>query len=298
VPQQAQFITQTFTNRHGSRDYKLFLPNRYADETLPLIVMLHGCTQSADDFAAGTRMNQVAEACRCLVAYPIQPPSANPTKCWNWFKAENQQRDGGEAALIADLTRHIAHNYAVDRKRIYVAGLSAGGAAAAILGTTYPDLYAAVGVHSGLACGAANDLSSALAVMRQGPSGSINPPPRASGFHGRARLAPTIVFHGARDRIVHPENAAQIVAQLSLAVAAEVPPVTHRGHVSGGHTYSRTHHLDASGRIVLEMWVIDGAGHAWSGGDAAGAFTDPRGPDASREMVRFFLQHPHPRDAQ
>ena len=152
----------------GSRAYKLFIPSRYQERPLPLVVMLHGCTQSPDDFAAGTRMNFIAEEQNCFVVYPAQPSRANPAKCWNWFRTADQQRGSGEPSLIAGITRQIMENYLVDRKRVYVGGLSAGAAAAAIMGATYSDLYAAIGIHSGLACGVATDLPSALAAMKQG----------------------------------------------------------------------------------------------------------------------------------
>ncbi|HEX4555594.1 MAG TPA: PHB depolymerase family esterase [Xanthobacteraceae bacterium] len=282
LPEGARFEERAYANEAGSRTYKLYVPSRYSGAPLPLIVMLHGCKQSPDDFAAGTQMNTLAEEKLFIVAYPAQSSAANPSHCWNWFSTADQQRDGGEASLIAGITRQIMRDVAVDPARVYVAGLSAGGAAAAIMGAAYPDLYAAIGVHSGLACGAARDMPSAFAAMRQG--GAI---PRRDG-----KPMPTIVFHGDRDATVSPVNGDQVIAQSKAT--AQLAPAVDRGQSAGGIAYTRTVQTDAGGRPVLEQWVLHGAGHAWSGGSAAGSYTDPRGPDASREMVRFFLQHPGP----
>ena len=291
LPNGAEFLPCTFRNQAGSRPYKLYVPSGYHGQSVPLIVMLHGCTQSPDDFAAGTRMNAAAEQHTCLIAYPGQTSSANIQKCWNWFSAADQQRDLGEPSLIAGITRQVMCDYAVDPRRVYIAGLSAGGAAAAIMGNAYPDLYAAIGVHSGLACGAARDLPSAFAAMK----GNGGPAPRsghtATGG-SKPRVVPAIVFHGDKDTTVNPSNADAVVAQSGQG--ASLTRRVEKGQVAGGLPYSRILYADASGETVVEQWVVHGAGHAWSGGSSAGSYTLPQGPDATTEMVRFFLENPLP----
>jgi poly(hydroxyalkanoate) depolymerase family esterase len=292
-----RFLTASYGNQAGSRTYKLYVPSGYRGQAVPLVVMLHGCTQSPDDFAAGTRMNVLAEEHTCLVAYPAQAASANASKCWNWFRPSDQQRGQGEPSLIAGITRQVMRDYAVDSQRVYVAGLSAGAAAAAIMGMTYPDLYAAIGVHSGLACGAASDLPSAFAAMQQGESAAGRGSDTASDVGGLRRLIPTIVFHGDRDSKVHPRNGDWVIEQSRATPMADLRTTVQHGWAPGGHAYRRTLHADARGQTILEQWVVHGAGHAWSGGSPAGSYTDPRGPDAAREMLRFFLEHRHPQPA-
>ena len=283
VPEGARFIEGAYSNPAGSRAYKLFVPSGYQGQPLPLVVMLHGCTQSPDDFAAGTRMNFIAEEQTCFVVYPAQRSDANRSKCWNWFRTADQRRGEGEPSLIAGITRQIMRDYSVDAKRVYVGGLSAGAAAAAIMGSTYNDLYAAVGIHSGLACGAATDMPSAFAAMRQG--GGLG----QSVISGGGLPVPAIIFHGDRDTTVHPNNGAQVLEQAIGTTRTQKK--VHRGQIPGGHAYTRTIHIDVGGREILEHWIIHGAGHAWSGGCPAGSYTDPQGPDATREMLRFFLGH-------
>ena len=283
LPEGARFEERTFANEAGSRAYKLYIPSGYTGQPVPLVVMLHGCTQSPDDFAAGTQMNELAEEQTFLVAYPAQAQSANVSKCWNWFNAADQQRDRGEPSLIAGITRQIMRDFSVEPGRVYVAGLSAGGAAAAIMGSAYPDLYAAVGVHSGLACGAARDMPSAFAAMRQGG---------APHHSGAKQPVPTIVFHGDRDTTVNPVNGDQVIAQSKAG--SDLQTTVSRGQAPGGISYTRTVACDDSGHPMLEHWALHGAGHAWSGGSPSGSYTEPRGPDASREMMRFFLEHPKP----
>jgi poly(hydroxyalkanoate) depolymerase family esterase len=282
LPEAAQFLAGSFAAEAGSRAYKLYIPANRLRAPAPLVIMLHGCTQSPDDFAAGTGMNTLAEEHGLLVLYPAQPSSANAQRCWNWFSPNDQRRSAGEPSIIAGMTRQVMREHGIDPRRVFVAGLSAGGAAAAILGQAYPELYAAVGVHSGLACGAARDLPSAFAAMRQGAPGAPTP----------IRPIPTIVFHADRDATVHPRNGDQVIAQASAATPTGLRTEVERGQVPGGHGYSRTIHRNGEGRIVLEQWLVHGGGHAWSGGSPAGSYTDPRGPDASREMLRFFLEQP------
>ena len=294
--------------------------------------MLHGCKQDPEDFAAGTRMDERAEAEGWLVLYPGQPKKAHRACCWNWYRRGHQRRDAGEPALIAALTRQVMADYGVDPRRVHVAGLSAGGAMAATLAALYPDLYASCGVHSGVPHGAARNVVEALHVMRRG--GEAPPPAAVAAFgavhavvgrvvngrlgdgdpaapaaraagdgggaaHGDApRTVPTIVFHGDRDSVVHPANAAQLMARLLPGdgdIEARFGPGGGGG--AGGHTHTRTLHRDADGGVVGEHWLVHGAGHAWSGGSPAGSYTDPLGPDASAEMLRFFAAHPHPRPA-
>jgi poly(hydroxyalkanoate) depolymerase family esterase len=282
APDGARFDECSYAGQAGPRTYKLYIPGGRAGQALPLVVMLHGCTQSPDDFAAGTRMNELAEEQGFLVAYPEQTRSANASRCWNWFNPGDQRRDGGEPALIAGITRQIMRDHPVDPGRVYVAGLSAGGAAAAIMGAAYPDLYAAVGVHSGLACGAANDMMSAFTAMRQGM------PPAAAASRRSGAAVPTIVFHGDRDTTVSPINGDQVLAQAEAT--SRLRTTVRNGTAPAGIGYTCTVRSDDTGRPMLEHWVLHGAGHAWSGGSPAGSYTEPRGPDASREMMRFFRQ--------
>ena len=303
------FDSHTYSGPYGTRTYKLYVPAGYVGKRLPLVVMLHGCSQSPDDFATGTRMNEVAAERGFLVLYPAQAPRSNQSKCWNWFAPGDQRRDGGEPALLADITREVMSRHPVDPDRVYVAGLSAGAAMADILGREYPDLYAAVGVHSGLPQGAAHDVASAFAAMHHGPQ--TNAPimpfelgrrPRATGTAGSAeqatRGAPTIVFHGDADGTVHPRNGAEVVEAALRATGhtdEEVQKTTMKS-TAAGRAFTKTVHRRpgsaADDASLAEHWVVHGAGHAWSGGSPTGSYADASGPDASREMIRFFEEHP------
>jgi poly(hydroxyalkanoate) depolymerase family esterase len=269
----ARFLSGSFGNAAGTRPYKLYVPSGYHGQPVPLVVMLHGCTQSPDDFAAGTRMNEAAEAKTCLVLYPGQTGAAHAMKCWKWFEASEQRRDCGEPSLIADMTRAIMREYAVDADRVFAAGLSAGGAACATLAATYPDLFAAIGVHSGLAHGAACNTQAAMMAMRQGGAG------RDIASVGSGPVIPAIV---------HPDNGEAVVTQLAAdaRLAARVESVTARG----ARPCTRTLHIDERGATVIEHWLVHGLGHAWAGGSTAGSYTDAAGPDATGEMLRFFLE--------
>ena len=302
VPTGGRFVERSYTNQAGSRTYKLYIPSGYIGQEVPLVVMLHGCTQSPNDIAAGTQMNRLAEENIFLVAYPAQTQGANMNKCWNWFKASDQQRGRGEPSLVSGITRQVIDDYNVAGGRVYVVGMSAGGAMAAIMAETYPDLYAAVGIHSGLAPGAAHDMPSAFAAMHQGgPATPRRDVPIATPTGEFDRIVPAIVFHGDRDKTVHPRNADRLLEHYCPAkttgsreeTGGSTPWGTVRqGQVPGGHAYTRATYRDAGGRTIAERWTVHGLGHAWSGGSSSGSYTDPKGPDASLEMVRFFNQHP------
>ncbi|NRR32156.1 PHB depolymerase family esterase [Oxalobacteraceae bacterium] len=276
LPEGAQFLSASYRNGAGMRNYKLYIPSSYHGQAMPLLVMLHGCTQNPDDFASGTQMNQVAEERHCFVAYPEQPQGANSSRCWNWFNAVDQTRGQGEPSLIAGIAQQIMDEYPVNPRQVYVAGLSAGGAMAVIVGTLYPDLFAAVGVHSGLPYASAKDLPSALSAMKRGSS--------SVGKNGGS--LPIIVFHGDKDSTVNPVNGEQVLSQRLQGQPGK--PSVQTGSVPNGHRYTQTTHQQADGKPLAEHWLIHGASHAWSGGSNSGSYTDAKGPDASREMMRFF----------
>lgn len=281
APAGARSLARTHRCAAGSRSYKLYLPASRLDHPDGLIVMLHGCNQTPDDFAIGTHMNALAEKHGLAVAYPEQSRQRNAAGCWNWFQPANQVRDTGEPAILAALTRKLMREFRLGRDSVFLAGLSSGGAMAAILADVYPDVFSAAGVHSGLARGAATGPMSALSAMQSGATGTAafaRPPPE--------RPVRWIIFQGTEDGTVHPSNAAVILA----AVVGEdtVPTRTRKGAV-GGRDYVRRDYAGPDGAISVETWMIENAGHAWSGGRAGGSYTDTKGPDASAQMVRFFL---------
>jgi len=284
-----EFIRGSFEADDRTLRYKLFVPSNYHNQTMPLLVMLHGCGQDAADFARGTGMNELAEQRDFLVLYPEQSADAHWNHCWNWYDPAHHRHGEGEPALIAGLTQHIASMYAVDTTRIFVAGLSSGAAMAIILGRTYPGLFSGVGSHSGLAHGSATDSVGAMLAMRDG----VDPDHLArTGPAG----APVIVFHGDADATVHLQNSAGVVRQSVDSHAAHTPDA-HRDMCileetgeSAGRTFTRHVHAAKNGVVLAEQWIVHGAGHAWSGGSSLGSYTDSRGPSASREMLRFFLE--------
>jgi poly(hydroxyalkanoate) depolymerase family esterase len=278
---KGRFEEHVYRAREGSMSYRLYRPE-HARAGMPLVVMLHGCTQSPEDFARGTGMNRLADELGFLVAYPRQTQAANPQKCWNWFRPGDQTRDRGEPALLAGITREVIAKHEIDAGRVYVAGLSAGGAAAAIMAAEYPDIFAAVGIHSGLACGAARDLPSALAAMKRG--GGVG-----GSAGGHRRFVPVITFHGDCDSTVGEVNSREIIAAASAAAGVPLDLRTVEGRSGSGRQFTRKMSLDPAGTVLIEQWTIQGLGHAWSGGDRTGSYTDPSGPEASREMMRFFL---------
>jgi poly(hydroxyalkanoate) depolymerase family esterase len=285
-----EFISGTHTHAGLTYRFKLYVPSNYEGQALPLVVMLHGCNQNADDFAAGTGMNQHARNQGFFVLYPQQAHDANPNNCWNWFMPEHQQRGSGEPALLASMTLKVVQQYGINPQRVFIAGMSAGGAMACVMANAYPELFAAVGVHSGLPVGTASDMDQALTAMYHGDGASgttqTEPQPQSTPIAAN-RPTPIIVFHGDQDSTVHPSNGEQVVKAALGDTPVQVQ--VQQGTSSNGRHYTRRIYTDTQDRVLAEYWLVHGTGHAWSGGSLQGSYTDRHGPDASAEMLRFFF---------
>lgn len=280
-PVPGSFVDGEFASSYGTIDYKLYTPVGSPRRRLPLVVMLHGCGQSAGNFATGTGMNQIADELGFLVLYPQQSKVANLLRCWNWHRPGDQMRGRGETAKIAELTQAVTSLCKANASRVYIAGISAGGATAAIVATAYPEVYMAVGVHSGISKGNIRTLNGALRAMRNGGEISADIP--------TAQPRPTIVFHGDRDSVVNPTSVEGFVTD-ALRLAGD--PITTRvetGRSKRGRDFTRTVYRRKREKPLIETWIVHGSGHGWSGGGFMGLDTDPAGPDASREMIRFFF---------
>lgn len=278
LPEGAVFSQDRFVCLSGTRRYLTYIPASAKNGVTGLILMLHGATQTPEDFADGTAMNALAEKQGFIVVYPHQSRSNQVQSSWKWFERRDQGRNRGEPALLAGLTRLIVARYGVPKDKVFVAGLSAGAAMAVILGETYPDIFSAVGAHSGLPTGAALNVPTAFAAMAglSGDSGSAGPAMRTS------------VFHGSADATVRPSNGDRIARNAHDGDADDLDQSEDDGETNGRRFHvSTTFALD--GTESVEHWVVDGAGHAWSGGQPSGSYTDAQGPDASAEMVRFFF---------
>ncbi len=285
------FLRRTYVDPAGSLGYRLYVPEDYERRELALVLMLHGCTQDPEDFALGTRMNALADEFGLIVAYPHQPRRANASGCWNWFDRRHQKRGSGEPAKLAGLAQALAKEFGVRAERIFAAGLSAGGAMAEILAATYPDVFAAVGVHSGLPYRSAVDVPSAFAAMKGTAAANSELP---AVYESPCRK---IIIHGGADATVHPMNGERILDQAGRG-ATPLERVDLEWRTEGTRV-SRTVLKDPAGQPVVEHFFVEGGGHAWFGGDPRGSFTQTIGVDASRIMVRFFLQRgPAGRDAE
>lgn len=297
----------TYNGPAGSRPYFVYTPANYQVGTaVPLIVMLHGCTQTPADFAAGTQMDQLADQKQFIVVYPQQTSTYNQEKCWNWFDSADQSRGSGEPAIIAGIVQAVEQTpsqWTIDTHRIYAAGLSAGAAMTVILGATYPDIFAAIGVHSGLEYQAATSSTDAYTALRQGgPDPAQQGQAAYNAMGSAARVVPTITFHGTSDYLVYPINGEQVVRQWmqtdhlasrnAYSASFNSPTSTTNGQVAGGHTYSVYTWNNNNGNEVQEYWLVNGMGHSWSGGSSSGTYTDPQGPGATQAIYNFFMSHP------
>ena len=291
---QGAFTKHTFTSDAGARDYWLYVPSSYNEsKAVPLVVMLHGCTQDANDSARGTRLNQRAEGEGFIVVYPEQPAAANPLKCWNWFDEKHQARDAGEPAIVAGIVKQIMSDKKIDSRRVFLAGISAGAAMANIVAIHYPELFAALALHSGIEYRATTSVLNARKVMNEGGPDPAEQGKAAYAAMGKsARVIPVLIMQGALDKSVPPLHTEQLRTQWltthGLIGAKAGDTESSKAESTAGYHYTRTTARSADKRVLVETIVVDELGHAWSGGSSEGTFTDPRGPDATDEMLRFF----------
>ena len=295
-PTPGRWINRRHSGPHGSRQYDIYLPAGLpARAKVSMVMLLHGCRQSSIEFAVESGFTTAADAGGFVVVAPRQELQHQLQRCWRWYDSTHQRRDGGEPAILKDIVDEVLAEdveFRIDRRRVYTAGLSAGGAMALILATTYPDVFAAAGVHSATAYRSATQSLSALGAMAAR---------RAVPSHGgiRGEMAPVVLIHGTDDRVVRPPNADRIVDQWLASRDAAGPKglnrvrplATTRAFVVDGRRCIRTRWYTARGRRVLEYWRIDGLGHAWSGGRSKGSFIDRTGPRAADVMWTFFHRH-------
>lgn len=306
-PAMGSFERYTYTNDAGTRTYKVYVPAAYSGEAaVPLIVDLHGCGSNADEEARWSRFNELAETFGLLVAYPEQSSSANGSRCWNWFLTEHQSRDAGEPTLIAGITREVMSRWSVDPRRVYVAGISAGGAMSDIMAATYPDLYAAAMIYAGCEYKGGTTCLGAVAALPAEESGRL----AYEAMGPRARVVPIFVIQGDTDAVVPAPNAELVVQQFLASddwadngandgSVSRDRSATRSGQKPGGRAYDIDDYTDAAGCLLAQRWLIRGIGHAWSNAEPNGtprdaALTDPLGPDVSTPTVEFFLAHPMP----
>lgn len=295
---------QFLSGSYGGHNYKLYIPSGYAaGQRSPLLLMMHGCLQDPSQFATTTAMNALAETGTALVIYPEQPTSANGARCWNWFNPGDQGRGAGEPGFMAGLVGQIQGQYTIDAERVYAVGFSAGGGMATVLGATYPDLFAAIVVASGLEYAAASSSGSAFGVMQSGGPDPLRQGQAAYQAMGpRARVVPVLVFHGSKDTTVAPINGQQALTQFARTddladdgsangSISGTPALTETLQVPGGRSYTHYVYNDGAGRPLLERYLIDGMAHAWSGGRGS-SYADAKGPDATALTWAFLMAHP------
>ncbi|MDB4949896.1 MAG: esterase, depolymerase family [Gemmatimonadetes bacterium] len=280
----------TYQGPAGTRRYRIYLPAGYdPSHKAPLVLMLHGCTQDPDDFARGTRMDAVADESGVLLVYPEQPATAQIQRCWTWYDPAQIARDGGEAAVLAGIVGEVEAHHAVDARRVYVLGISAGGSMAVNLAAAYPELFAGVVAHSGIAYHAALGVPQALGAMQGNGLDAERLRGAAAQVLARGGFPPLLVIHGNADPVVRPANGHALARQ--WADARGLTAGAESAETAGGLAFQRQRFTDAGGHVLVETLFVDGLGHAWSGGSAEGTYTSAAGPDASREAMRFLLAH-------